>query len=288
MASVAPYGGFLVKTLDDEKARDEELKQQQVEVQVNGTTETLRPEALVIRGVDNLSTDDIKYFIDYYLNFVEVAGEDGPKYEPKPVTEQIEFRIQWINDTSVSIVFQSHPQCKQALEALSILAGPQAAEVAADFSEQYVASIIQERETKPYGPAKEFRQKQSLLSRLDSAAPADEMDQDQSAVVLYTRQAFQLDRKVKNAKLYLRYYLLHGEPERQRRPRRERVEREPQPVVEDEDLFADRLRSTEPEGRRNRRDRNRHQGNTRNRSRSPGEDLFAHKLRDRERSPMRD
>ena len=40
------------------------------------------------------------------------------------------------------------------------------------------------------------------------------MEEDESSIELIIRQSFQSDRKVKNAREYSRYYLIHGEPER--------------------------------------------------------------------------
>lgn len=311
---VAPYGGIMTQSLEDEKEREAKLKDQQIEVTVNNTLETLRPESIFIRGVDNLSNDDIKAFIDYYLNFETVQDEEnGFQYDPKPINDQITFRVQWINDSSVNIVFKSHEESAKALEAISITAtnpNVPVAEVAdtKEFTQEYISSIIQERETKPYSPTIQFQKKQNLLSRLaigdeatpDGAPEEEKMDEDDSAVVLYARQSFQSDRKVKNAAAYSRYYLLHGEPERRpryndrrnnrggRRDNNRRRNNRREEDEEEEDLFADKLRA---EGgapsRRRGRDRD-----------DIEEDLFADKLRERQRdrspvrnrsrSPMRD
>lgn len=305
---VAPYGGLLTKTLDDEKAREAKLEQQAIEVQVNGQTEVLRPEAIHVRGVDNLSTEDIKAFVDYYINYTvseqqeQVEGQEEPttkiNYEPLPIDEQITFRIQWINDTSVNISFKTMEDAHKALTGISISSNPN---IVVDLNEeQKIQDAIQERETKPYRPIIDFRKQQNLSNRLGVASEANEnqntveqdngMDEDDSSIVLYVRQSFQSDRKVKNASAYSRYYLLHGEPERKprhhnkyrlreshrgRRDRRDRRNDE-----EEEDLFADKLRQSRNENGRNRR--------------ADEEDLFpgrsrsrTNSTRDRSRSPMR-
>lgn len=285
---VAPYGGIMTQSLEEEKEREAKLKDQQIDVTINNTTETLRPESIFIRGVDNLSNDDIKSFVDYYLNFDVVEDEEnGVQYIPKPIDDQITFRVQWINDSSVNMVFKDHEQSAKALAAISITASNPntvaVTEVAEnkEFTQEYVSSIIQERETKPYSPTIQFQKKQSLLTRLGADVEAAEkeeekMDEDDSAVILYARQSFQSDRKVKNAAAYSRYYLLHGEPERrprrgghrdnrrsQRPDRRNRGQED-----EEEDLFASKLRAS---------------GGARSRSNDDEEDLFADKLRERQR-----
>jgi hypothetical protein len=89
--------------------------------------------------------------------------------------------------------------------------------------------------------------------------------------VLYIRQSFQSDKKVKNAKEYSRYYLLHGEPERRRfykRERRDRSDRRSSRRKSEEDLFADKLKQAK-----------------KNDYGDDDEDLFADRMR--ERSPSR-
>lgn len=301
----APYGGLLTRSLEDEKARETKLQEQAVEVQVNNQTETLRPEALHIRGVDSLSTDDIKAFIDYYLNYnsleeqEQIEGQDEPTtkiiYEPLPIDEQITFRTQWINDSSVNVSFKTMEDAYKALKAISISSNPNIEEELNE--EQRIQEAVQERESKPYAPVIEFRKQQNLSNRLgvssndgaEESIPEQDagMDEDDSAIVLYVRQSFQSDRKVKNASAYSRYYLLHGEPER--RPRKNkpyrlresyqnrRHDRKPD---EEEDLFADKLRQTDRGSRDNRDEPDLFAGRSRSRNGSTRD-------RDRSRSPMR-
>lgn len=230
----APYGGFMTRTIDEENEREVKLKLQQVEVSINGDPHTLRPEALHLRGVDNLSTDDIQAFVDYYINYTKI--ESG--YEAE--TDLKWFRVQWIDDSNVNVVFKSHEDANFALKKLSISSGPNTTEDFADgsdFSQEYVLSIVQERESKPYNPTIEFHKHQKELKKLaeeekdlfetkkerveKEKEEVTNMDEDESSVIIYVRQSLQSDRKVKNAAAYSRYYLLHGEPDRLR-PRRER------------------------------------------------------------------
>lgn len=291
---VAPYGGLLTRTLDEEKDREAKIKEQEVEVRVNDHTETIRPEALHIRGVDSLATDDLKSFIDYYVNYEEVDDPEAP-YQERSEDRKITFRIQWVNDTSVNVIFKDHADSRAALSALSItLANPNASVAPSDepngFSQEYLSDIVQERETKSYSHSIKFHKAQKklklirendLFANKDVEKPADDagMDEDESAAILYIRQAFHSDRKVKNAAAYSRYYLLHGEPER--RPKDRYRQRESKPTSGrgnrlrsrpsgDDDLFAHKLGSSSSNG-------------------NDGEDdLFASKMRTRERSPVRD
>ena len=305
---VAPYGGLLTKTLDDEKARESKLQEQCIEVQVNNKTEVLRPEALHIRGVDSLSTEDIKAFIDYYVNYTvteqqeQVEGQDEPAskivYEPFPIDEQITFRIQWINDTSVNVSFKSMEDAHSALKSISISSNPN---IQVELNEdQKIQDAIQERETKPYAPIIAFRKQQNLSNRLGVATGDDKeqppveqdntMDEDDTSIVLFVRQSFQSDRKVKNASAYSRYYLMHGEPERKPRHHNKyrlreshhsrRRERKPdQEQDQEEDLFAHKLRQSKPANGRRGRDNEEDLFPGRSRSRTAS--------RDRSRSPMR-
>lgn len=263
----------MTRTLDEEKQQQETLKEQQVEIVVNGTTETIRPEAVHLRGVDNLSTDDIKNFVDYYLNYTQEG--DGYVANDKIVS----FRIQWIDDSTANAVFKTHEDAALALNALSVSAGPNSVENKMDFSQEYVSSIVQERETKPYAASiafHKFQEKQTpdqdLFSEKkehveEELRKLSAMDEDDSAVVLYARQTLQLDRKVKNAGAYSRYYLLHGEPDRTK-PRARAPHRRGRDRREDadEDLFASKLSTTQ-------------------KNRGDEEDLFASRMR--ERSPSR-
>lgn len=270
----------MTRTIDAEKEQAEKLKLQEVEISINGESHKLRPECLHVRGVDSLSTDDIKAFVDYYLNYT-INDETGLF---DPLENLIWFRIQWIDDSNVNIVFKTHEDARTALRALSISGGPNSVEEKDDFSQEYVSSIVQERETKPYNSSIEFHRYQKELKKQAQGQEENdlfeqkkeekekekeesgEMDEDESSVVLYIRQSLQDDRKIKNAAAYSRYYLLHGEPDRLR-PKTGRNGRGRGNFSRDkgEDLFAEKLSSA--------------------REREIDEDLFAEKLR--ERSPTR-
>lgn len=292
----------MTKPLEDEKNREAKLKEQQVEVNYNGNTEVLRPEALKIAGVDNLSTEEITSFLDLYLNYTTTVVDDVTSYEA--LDNQVTFRVEWINDSSVGIAFQTHDDCLYALRQLSTYSPID--EPTPDLTNQvYVSAIIQERESKSYNPVLAFRNHQSLFSRLGINKEENEeeqkMDEDESSIVLLVRQAFQSDRKVKNAALYSRYYLIHGEPDRKQRYREKRDRRKYDKLVEDAkdfkedapqepqepevDLFADRLVGRSERPARSERSGGRPSKFKKYNRNDDEEDLFAHKLR--ERSPTR-
>lgn len=272
--AVAPYGGLLVKTIADEQEREAKLQEQTIEVDVNGQTEVIRPESLYIKGVDNLSTDDIKCFVDYYLNTIVKQGDEKIEYES--VSTPITYKVEWINDTSVNIVFQTHEQSMIALSKLISLDKDVDEIPKFENIREYINDIIQLRETKPYSATINFKNQQNLLKRLDIikdvSQETSEMEEDDSDLIIHIRQSFQSDRKVKNAKEYSRYYLLHGEPERKRFYKNHRdtnkFDRRSSRRKSEEDLFADKLKQI---GKSDLDD--------------DEEDLFADRIR--ERSPSR-
>lgn len=251
MAHVAPYSGFLTRTADAERA--------QTQITVNGTPETLRPEAVRLRGVDRFSTNHIKLYVDYHLNYTD---DDGVYTARR---DQEAFRIQWIDDTSANVVFGSHAAARRALEALGMCAVPEplyaGSDGAAGFAAEYAAELVQEREARPYEPTIAFHKHQQEAERaalpeserdlfetkrLQKEREREALDEDGLETLLFVRILFQLDRKVKNAAVYSRYYLLHGEPDRAA-ARAERAKSRGD-FARDDDLFADKLlQAQEPE-----------------------------------------
>lgn len=317
---VAPYGGFLIKSLEDESENLKQLQQQSIEITTNqGTIEIIRPEAIKIIGVDNLSTNDIQNYIDYYINYITTIinpETNELKYELIPFDQLIEFKIEWIDDNSVNIVFQTINDCYKSFQKIS--ESPILEKLG---SQEYINQSIIERKGKSYNPIIDFKKHQNLANRLKLAneatnnnnnnqikvEDAGDMEEDEVFVELIIRQSFQLDRKIKNASQYSRYYLIHGEPERRSRPRkhldpqrrnkypagyRSRKNNNDNNIGDDqEDLFADKLK-----GERKSRSDNRNVNEDHNHGNDDGnddydDDLFADKLkqskRDRSRSPMR-
>ncbi|KAL6451335.1 hypothetical protein SBY92_002675 [Candida maltosa Xu316] len=306
MAEPAPYGGFLVKTLQDEETNAKKIEENSIDIEINGTTETIRPESLTIKGVDNLSTNDIKNYIDYYVNYtINKNPESGEiTYQMIPFEESLEFKIEWINDTSVNVVFKT---IEETIRALSKLRADEI-NVVDKGSREFLDESVKESPAVSYNPIIAFKKHQSLAHRFhideekknegdgENNGNDDDggmMEEDETSMELVIRQS-----KVKNAREYSRYYLIHGEPERKshyprKRTYRERDSYKPKSAVNDddeEDLFADRL--TGDNNTRNSTNNDRRSGRRRDtRQDDDEEDLFADKLkqsRNRSRSPMRD
>lgn len=272
----APYGGFMTRTLDAEAEAKALLQKQEVAVGFNGLLEFLRPDTLNVHGVDNLLTEQIEAWANFWVN--TDTQQDGEELQYKPREQQASFRVQWINDSSANLVFKSHADAHYALQHLCLWPGivnePEGDKV---FSKEYLDALVEEREAREYAPSiayyKQLQSRNETDLFAEKKAQIDDertaMDEDGLSIVLHIRQAVQLDRKTKNAAAYSRYYLLHGEPDRlrPRRPRNERAgsgrggfERDARDGPEDEDLFAAKLKTA---------------------PRDDEEDLFAHLLRDR-------
>lgn len=212
----------MVRSLEEDKERLALLEAQLVFVGYEGRSEMIRPEALALIGVDSMSTDEIDQFVKLCIG-----------------DRSLDFKIEWVNDTMAVVAFLTHDAC---IEARSCLIGKDLSTPPKELSDpEYTASLMVESDTLPL-PAKAEAEEGSV--------PA----------VLRLRQALQTDKKMKNANVYSRYYLLHGEPDRQRR-RKERAGRggsdrnpetqdsveEPVAVEEDgADLFPERLDNAKP------------------------------------------
>lgn len=291
----------MTRTVDEENEQKRKLEEQKVAVELNGQPDTLRPEALHVRGVDNLSTNDIKMYVDYYINYTRL----GDEFEPVP--ERTEYRVQWIDDSNVNLVFKTHEAAVTVLQALveepfqlnarvdsndamnveladpSVVANGE--QQTPSLSPEYLAEVLLERSAKLYAQSidlKKFTDKQKVAASEElfeskklekDAMDVEKLEEEGTSVALYIRQSVQSDRKVENAAAYSRYYLLHGEPDRSRKPRRRGdnrgqfqreksndedlfqdklssyKDRKAQKEVE-EDLFADRLREVSPSRRR--------------------------------------
>lgn len=298
---VAPYGGFMVKSLEEETKQLNDLTNHQYEITtLEGKTETIRPESLKIIGVDNLSTKNIENYINYYINYNQIEYEEvdlitnelikGKKFQLKENQDCIDFKIEWINDESVNVTFRNIQDSNKVLKELRMeeLKGSFEDEITRD---EYLKNCIIETPAKSYNPIIEFEKIQNLNGSNETKQEGVDMEEDESSIELIIRQSFQSDRKVKNAREYSRYYLIHGEPERTkhhhhrhhqngRRSYRERDSYRPRRNNDDdddeEDLFADKLGKTNPTNRRNNHV-------------DEEEDLFADKLKhaNRDRSPTR-
>ena len=276
----APYLGFIVQDVINQKNQEEILRQQAVEVTLeNGSTDFIRPEAIFLRGVDELSTDDIKAFINYYVNFtVEKSEDDVMNYRE---ISQVPFNVQWINDSLANIVFDSHDDVRMAFNKLS----PEELVIEPEFVSNgaYVQDLLKERLTYLYEPIEAFKKTQSLFARIDKPKVNDDAIKEETLKpMLKIRQLLRSDQKVSGASKYSRYYLFNGDPERhntwyrpRRRPDRDSDEQVQNLTIQNDDekdLFADRVRGSH-------RSRN-ELTNRRGRDREEDEDLFADRLRE--------
>lgn len=244
----APYGGFMTRTIDEEHEQKMKLDLLRVPVKFNGHDDVFRPEAIHLRGVDSFATDDIKNYVDYYINY-ECVGDAF-----KALAEQKRYRVQWIDDSNANLVFRTHEDAVAAMRALledpsdisadnnqmEEIDGFGAAELMEDASAEqpalapeYVAQLLTERVTKLFSQTLELKkyllsQKQESEDLFNTkkaekdAIEVEKLEQEGPSVVLHMRMAVRSDQKVENAAAYSRYYLLHGEPDRSRRPRQER------------------------------------------------------------------
>ncbi|KAH3684197.1 hypothetical protein WICPIJ_004840 [Wickerhamomyces pijperi] len=173
--------------------------------EINDTTDSLeiRADSLHLKGVDKLSTSSIKEYVQRYIS-------------------NQEFKIEWINDSSLNIVFDS---AKIASEALT--------------------TLTREYEDKLLEPTVERD------ARVFSKSEPD--------VELAIRIAKTTDKKVKNASDSSRYYMYNPEERvRYKNDRinyknidvplgfREREERRRKPVRDEDDLFPSLLKDQGP------------------------------------------
>ncbi|KAL9941823.1 hypothetical protein ACHAO5_008580, partial [Verticillium nonalfalfae] len=125
---------------------------------------TIVPNKVYIRGLDTLSTEDVKAFVEDHFGRVN--------------------KVEWINDESANLVFQSEDAARDALRALS--AQPEAA------AQTSAGETV---------PAKDIPSKPE--------------------VNLQIRIALQSDKKAPGAATRSRYYLFHPDQDPEERRRRE-------------------------------------------------------------------
>lgn len=130
---------------------------------------TIVPTKIHIRGVDTLHTDDIKAYVKAHYGNVD--------------------RVEWIDDSTANLVFNSEPTARDAVVALSAI----------DISD---ATALGVGETVP---AKSLEGKPEIS--------------------LHIRFATQADKKQAGAALRSRYYLLHPEHDPEERRRRHQENR---------------------------------------------------------------
>jgi len=172
-------------------------------IETNDVKEAENPEeprlnALLLKGVNSLDTRAIKYYIDHYVR-PDYSFKNKEKYA------KFNYKLEWVNDESVNIVFTSREEADEgAQEALQILTDE-------SIEQSEALSTTDERVAKPFV-------READEGKKNDKEGDDEMDDDAAnSVQLSIRQSLKGDRKVKNARVYSRYYLLHGEPDRAER-----------------------------------------------------------------------
>ncbi|ODV83605.1 hypothetical protein CANARDRAFT_19316 [[Candida] arabinofermentans NRRL YB-2248] len=161
---------------------DDDQQQQQIEDipttdEVKHSPTDIKYDSLYLRGVEELNTRDIKLYLDKLIT---------PNLTFKNKDEYIRFKykINWINDDSINIVFEHE---ESVIDALKLIIKDND-----DITDlKITVDNNHERECKDY-----FNSNGELIENIK----------------LFTRFSLFNDQKVKNSKNYSRYYLIHGEP----------------------------------------------------------------------------
>ncbi|KAF1355266.1 hypothetical protein BDV97DRAFT_100898 [Delphinella strobiligena] len=212
------------------------------------------PNKININGLDNFTTQDIRQFAAEYYS-----------------TEQLQQRIEWINDTSANLVYNTEEAAAEALRAFYDAPSGTLPEQLSPFEEQVAKPFPSHPDTK-------------VMVRLATAG-------DVKAPRAHERSRFYLMNPEHDPRERRRDY---DDRSRRggagRRPERRKREELPQKFdvnMYDDDAGLDEEGEVEERGSRNPAPRD--QGRRR---RSNNEDLFANKsqgrLRDRSASPVRD
>ncbi|VEU22024.1 DEKNAAC103002 [Brettanomyces naardenensis] len=150
-----------------------------------------RPNALYLRGVESLDTRAIKGYVDSYIK-PDYTFAEREKYA------KFNYKLEWVNDDSINIVFLAGEDAPEGAQTALRLLTDESADIE-------TLEPTAERTARPY--LKEATNEEATAT----IAPQPEH------IDLTIRQSFYGDRKVKNARIYSRYYLLHGEPDRTER-----------------------------------------------------------------------
>ncbi|KAH0350184.1 hypothetical protein KCU81_g2798, partial [Aureobasidium melanogenum] len=228
-----------------------EARSAQIDAQEVSTTapadnlDELAPTKVHIRGLDNLTTDNIRQFAGEYYSLDNFQ------------------RVEWIDDTSANLIYESEQAAQEALIALS------------DLQDGNVAPL-------------QLRRAKALPSNPDTE--------------LFVRQATLADKKAPRAHERSRFYLMNPDHDprerkgdydnRRRGPRRDNRQRNDAPKPFDVNMYDD-AEEESPALSYDDEDDRRHDRRRDDRPRRPrGGDLFAGKetgrLRDRSASPVRD
>ena len=145
-----------------------EAIQPEIEPMPVEASQELQPTKVHVRGLDNLTTEDIKSFVSEHYESASFQ------------------RVEWINDTSANLTFETESDASQALEALS------------NYPPDYSSALT----------STELREAKGFLRKPEAN--------------LQIRIAFVTDRKQARAHEASRFYLMHPEADPRERRRRDR------------------------------------------------------------------
>ncbi|KAK9461322.1 uncharacterized protein V1516DRAFT_691300 [Lipomyces oligophaga] len=151
--------------MDFDEARHETDTGVEHAVEFDVMSDWIRPEAILLNGVDHMSTDQVKKYASTFF------AEEDPK-------------VEWVNDSTVLLVYKSGEAAKNALDAFT--------SEAAYYDEPPQPKEL--RNAKSYPDVEQFN--------------------------LKVRMALMTDKKEKKAALKSRYYLFYGDPREAERDRR--------------------------------------------------------------------
>lgn len=148
----------------------------------NQPVSDIREDALCLVGVDNLSSSQLKKYLDFYL-----------KDNVAIVEQRINgYHLEWVNDSTVVIVFADAESCSKSLVLLS-----------ESYDDTINLASTELRKAKTF----------DFSGGLSKTTDQDTNEPESSSLELLLRKAFNADKKLKNAKDFSRYYLLNGEPD---------------------------------------------------------------------------
>lgn len=188
------------------------------------------PSKLHLRGVDDLSTNEIKSYLDQHI-------KPGYSFAKRDAYKHLHYLIEWINDSELNVSFICEdPKLAQwgATEAIKHLEYHTSEEDQSEpldpLQERRCWDLLRVTDGKSAGKQvvkSDIANQYAVASGLEETKEVDEMEKPTLAdpITLFVRYATELDHKVANSKEQSRYYLIHGEPgefERQTRPKLEK------------------------------------------------------------------
>lgn len=183
---------------------------------------------LHLRGVDDLSTAEIKAYVDFH-------AKPGYCFAARDKYRHQEYRIEWVNDSELNLVFCCADQELAqwgATKTLKLLTKHELGQDVPDvdpLAERECWDLLKIASGPGAGKsivrsniAQQYAQDASLDA--DNVLPpvAADVVVAKDPIVLHVRYATGNDRKVERAREQSRYYLLHGEPDEIERDSRRR------------------------------------------------------------------